>query len=52
MNIGTCVSFSSMEGMEEKLAVLRENNFDSCQLISWCPNVWTDENAVELKALL
>ncbi|MBQ8903142.1 MAG: sugar phosphate isomerase/epimerase, partial [Oscillospiraceae bacterium] len=44
--------FSSMEGMEEKLAVLRENNFDSCQLISWCPNVWTDENAVELKALL
>lgn len=52
MNIGTCVSFSSMEGMEGKLAVLRENNFDSCQLISWCPNVWTDENAVELKALL
>lgn len=52
MNIGTCVSFSSMEGMEEKLAVLRENNFDSCQLISWCSNVWTDENAVELKALL
>ena len=52
MNIGTCVSFSTMEGMEEKLAVLRENNFDSCQLISWCPNVWTDENAVELKALL
>ena len=52
MNIGTCVSFSSMEGMEEKLAVLRENNFDSCQLISWCPNVWTDENAVKLKALL
>ena len=52
MKIGTCVSFSSMEGMEKKFAVLRKNNFDSCQLISWCPNVWTDENAVELKALL
>ena len=52
MKIGTCVSFSYMEGMEKKFAVLRKNNFDSCQLISWCPNVWTDENAVELKALL
>ena len=52
MNIGTCISFSSMEGMEEKFAVLRENNFDSCQLISWCPHAWTDENAAALKFLL
>lgn len=52
MKIGTCVSFSSMDGMEEKLAVLRGNNFDSCQLISWSPNAWTDENAAALKALL
>ena len=51
MKIGTCVNFSSMDGMEEKLAVLRENNFDSCQLLSWSPNAWTDENAVALKAL-
>lgn len=52
MKIGTCVSFSLMDGMEEKLAVLRVNNFDSCQLISWSPNAWTDENAAALKALL
>lgn len=52
MKIGTCVSFSSMDGMEEKLAVLRGNNFDSCQLISWSPNAWTDENATTLKVLL
>lgn len=52
MKIGTCVSFSKIEGIEEKLAALRENNFDFCQLISWCPNAWTDENAEVLKALL
>lgn len=51
MKIGTCVIFSSMDGMEEKLAVLRKNNFDSCQLLSWSPSAWTDENAVALKAL-
>lgn len=52
MKIGTCVSFSSMEGMEEKLAALSENNFDSCQLISWCPDIWTDENAAALKSMI
>lgn len=51
MKIGTLVDFSSMDGMEEKLAVLRENHFDSCQLLSWCPAVWTAENAAALKAL-
>lgn len=34
MKIGTCVSLSSMEGISEKLKLLRENHFDSCQLIS------------------
>jgi len=52
MKIGTCIIFSSMDGMEKKLSVLRENNFDTCQLLCWNPEVWTDENAVELKALL
>ena len=51
MKIGTCVNFWSMDGMEEKLAVLRENNFDSCQLLSWTPSLWTEENAATLKAL-
>ncbi len=52
MKIGTCVSFSDMESMEERLATLRRNGFDSCQIISWTPAVWTDENARSLSALI
>lgn len=52
MKIGTCVSFKEMEGFEEKLATLRSNGFDSCQLLCWNPAVWTDENAVIVKGLL
>lgn len=52
MKIGTCVSLPSMDGIEQKLATLKENGFDSCQIISWNPLVWTDENAEILKELL
>lgn len=52
MKIGTCVSLPSMEGISEKLSVLAENGFGSCQLISWNPAVWTKENAIVLKDLL
>ena len=52
MKIGTCVSLSSMAGIEEKLANLRKHGFFSCQLISWNPKVWTEENASVLNALL
>ena len=52
MKLGTCVSFSSMEGMEEKLVQLGKFGFSSCQLISWNPKVWTNENADILKTLL
>ena len=52
MKLGTCVSFSSMEGMEEKLVQLGKFGFSSCQLISWNPKVWTNENADILKSLL
>ena len=52
MKIGTCVNFSKIDGMEEKFAQLREHNFDSCQLVSWNPAAWTDENANLLKTLL
>lgn len=51
MKLGTCVSFSSMEGMEEKLVQLGKFGFSSCQLISWNPKVWTDENVDILKSL-
>lgn len=52
MRIGTCVNLRTMDGIEQKFATLRENGFDSCQLISWNPAVWTDENADILKGLL
>ena len=52
MKIGTCVNFSSPEEIPAKLAVLKENGFDSCQLISWTSSVWTPENADFLKKCL
>lgn len=51
MKIGTCVNFNTMEGIEDKFRMLCENGFDSCQLISWNPKVWTDENVNILKSM-
>ena len=52
MNIGVCVSFETMEGIEERFQSLRENNFDSCQLLSFNTKIWTDENAEIIKRLI
>ena len=51
MKIGTCVNFTAISEMENKFATLRDNGFDSCQLLSWHPATWTDENAAVLNAL-
>ena len=52
MKIGTCVSLSSMDDIEKRLATLGKHGFDSCQLLAWNPKIWTAENARILKALL
>lgn len=52
MKIGTCVSIDTMEGIEQKLAVLQREGFQTCQLVAWNPAVWTDENAAALTDLL
>ena len=52
MKLGTCVSLATMDGVEEKLALLHKFGFHSCQLVSWNPKIWTDENARILKELL
>ena len=52
MKIGTCVRFSSMADIEEKLLTLKEHGFDSCQLLCWEPEIWTAENAEIVKELL
>ena len=51
MKIGTCVRFSSMADIEEKLLTLKEHGFDSCQLLCWEPEIWTAENAEIVKEL-
>ena len=52
MRIGTCVRLETMDGIEQKLETLQKNEFDSCQIISCTPAVWTDENVGILKGLL
>ena len=52
MKIGVCVMLGDMEGMPQKFKVLREQGFDNCQLLSWNPSHWTDENAEKLNSLL
>lgn len=52
MKIGTCIYLDSIEHLADKLAVLQENGFDTCQVLSWNPALWTDENAEILKGLL
>ena len=52
MKIGTCVGFTGMDSIEEKLCKLRENGFDNCQLLSWDASLRTPENLPVLKGLL
>ena len=52
MKLGTCVSLATMDGVEEKLALLHKFGFHSCQLVSWNSKIRTDENARILKQLL
>ena len=52
MNIGVLINFKQMEGFEEKVSKLKEYGVGYCQLASWWPEAWTDENAVKVKALM
>lgn len=45
MKIGTIVSLHTLAQVEEGFCKLKEMGFDSCQLNSWEPKDWTDENA-------
>ncbi len=45
MNIGVLVDFKQVEGFDEQVAQLRKYGVDYCQLCSWAPELWTDENA-------
>lgn len=52
MKIGTCVIFDDMATIPQKFGRLRENGFDSCQLLAWTPSLWTEENAEKMNAYL
>lgn len=52
MKIGTCIHIDEISEIESKFATLRKNGFNSCQLISWKPAVWTDDNAEVISGLL
>lgn len=52
MKIGVCVSYDDINTMEHKLSVLQAEGFDNCQLISWKPELWTQENLEKLQKLL
>ena len=51
MKIGVCVNFDEIGGMSKKFKDLKSEGFDNCQLISWKPELWTDENLEIIKNL-
>lgn len=51
MKIGVCVNFNEVNGISKKFKYLKSEGFDNCQLISWKPELWTDENLEIIKNL-
>ena len=51
MKIGVCVQFDGIDGMAKKFENLKAEGFDNCQLISWKPELWSDENSEIIKKL-
>lgn len=52
MKIGTMVNFSTPEDVKNGFEALRSFGIDSCQLCTWAPKYWTDENAQKIKELI
>lgn len=51
MKLGVCVVWNTNDGIEAKLDAVKAAGLDYCQLVSWVPALWTDENAEMLKKL-
>ena len=45
MEIGVLVRFNDPALLDDQFANLRKHDFSSCQLCSWEPALWTEENA-------
>ena len=51
MKIGGCVIFDEIDVMSRKFKDLKSEGFDNCQLVSWKPELWSDENSEIIKNL-
>ena len=45
MKVGVMVPHERGEEMQGRFAAIRREGFSSCQLVSWDPALWTEENA-------
>jgi len=52
MEIGVCVIFDRVEKMEEKFRLLKSEGFNSCQLVAWKTDLWTQKNLEIMKKLI
>ena len=52
MKVGVCITVASSEDIINKIPKAAAEGFDNCQIISWTPPLWTDENAALLKKTL
>lgn len=52
MKIGTCVVLDAASDMSKKFKTLRDNGFETCQLLCWDMSCFTDEMAAKLKPMM
>ena len=50
MYVGVCVNHSWDRDIEKQFSDIVANGFHHCQLVSWIPQKWTDEEAAKIKA--
>ena len=50
MNVGIIISHT-LDQMEEKFSQAATQGFHYCQITSWDPSLWTEENAAEIRGL-
>lgn len=52
MKLGICVGLDCIQEMPRKFQTMRDNGFDSCQLISWSTSHYTPEYFESIKKML
>ncbi len=50
MNVGVCVQFTWDRDMDASIKNIVDYGIYECQLVSWVPALWTDENAAIINA--